>query len=281
MYDIIPANGDISDIAFKIPSLTEKEEKELSENYYFNGDIESARKIVLSYLKLVVKIANGMSGYGLDRQEVIQEGSVGLMKAIKNYNPTLGIKVSTYASDWIRASILDYVVKQQGVVRRITTKAHRKVFFNINKYRDCKGIITDSSRTKMSDDLGLSLEEVNEAIGRLASQDITLLTGEADDDDYGSGNLEFNIESDTPSPEEVVIENQYEEYTVTHVRNALETLNDREKHIIESRWMGESKESLHSLSEKLNVSAERVRQLEAQAIKRLKKYLEENSDFVH
>lgn len=281
MYDIIPANGDISDIAFKIPSLTEKEEKELSENYYFNGDIESARKIVLSYLKLVVKIANGMSGYGLDRQEVIQEGSVGLMKAIKNYNPTLGIKVSTYASDWIRASILDYVVKQQGVVRRITTKAHRKVFFNINKYRDCKGIITDSSRTKMSDDLGLSLEEVNEAIGRLASQDITLLTGEADDDDYGSGNFEFNIESDTPSPEEVVIENQYEEYTITHVRNALETLNDREKHIIESRWMGESKESLHSLSEKLNVSAERVRQLEAQAIKRLKKYLEENSDFVH
>lgn len=281
MYDIIPANGDISDIAFKIPSLTEKEEKELSENYYFNGDIESARKIVLSYLKLVVKIANGMNGYGLDRQEVIQEGSVGLMKAIKNYNPTLGIKVSTYASDWIRASILDYVVKQQGVVRRITTKAHRKVFFNINKYRDCKGIITDSSRTKMSDDLGLSLEEVNEAIGRLASQDITLLTGEADDDDYGSGNLEFNIESDTPSPEEVVIENQYEEYTITHVRNALETLNDREKHIIESRWMGESKESLHSLSEKLNVSAERVRQLEAQAIKRLKKYLEENSDFVH
>lgn len=281
MYDIIPTNGDISDIAFKIPSLTEKEEKELSENYYFNGDIESARKIVLSYLKLVVKIANGMNGYGLDRQEVIQEGSVGLMKAIKNYNPTLGIKVSTYASDWIRASILDYVVKQQGVVRRITTKAHRKVFFNINKYRDCKGIITDSSRTKMSDDLGLSLEEVNEAIGRLASQDITLLTGEADDDDYGSGNLEFNIESDTPSPEEVVIENQYEEYTITHVRNALETLNDREKHIIESRWMGESKESLHSLSEKLNVSAERVRQLEAQAIKRLKKYLEENSDFVH
>lgn len=281
MYDIIPTNGDISDIAFKIPSLTEKEEKELSENYYFNGDIESARKIVLSYLKLVVKIANGMNGYGLDRQELIQEGSVGLMKAIKNYNPTLGIKVSTYASDWIRASILDYVVKQQGVVRRITTKAHRKVFFNINKYRDYKGIITDSSRTKMSDDLGLSLEEVNEAIGRLASQDITLLTGEADDDDYGSGNFEFNIESDTPSPEEVVIENQYEEYTITHVRNALETLNDREKHIIESRWMGESKESLHSLSEKLNVSAERVRQLEAQAIKRLKKYLEENSDFVH
>jgi len=281
MYDIIPANGDISDIAFTIPSLTEKEEKELSENYYFNGDIESARKIVLSYLKLVVKIANGMNGYGLDRQDVIQEGTVGLMKAIKNYNPILGIKVSTYASDWIRASILDYVVKQQGVVRRITTKAHRKVFFNINKYRDCKGIITDSSRAKMSDDLGLSLEEVNEAIGRLASQDITLLTGEADDDDYGSGNFEFNIESDTPSPEEAVIENQYEEYTITHVRNALETLNEREKHIIESRWMGESKESLHSLSEKLNVSAERVRQLEAQAIKRLKKYLEENSDFVH
>jgi RNA polymerase sigma-32 factor len=280
MNDLIPATKNIFDFAFTIPSLNEEEEKELATDYFENGNVESAKKIVLSYLKFVIKIERGLSGYGIDREELVQEGVIGLMKAIKNFDPSMNIRVSTYASDWIRAAMMDYILKNHSSIKTITTKAHKKVFFNINRYRDERGIINDGAREKMSSELGLTLNEVNDSIARLTVRSIGMLTCDADSDDYASGDYELNLASDSDGPEDIVVNSAYEEYQNNNLEKAIETLNEREKNILKKRWLSDTKESLHTLSDKYNISCERVRQLESQAMKRIRKYLEDDCEIV-
>ena len=281
MNDIIPASKNFFDMAFSYPSLTDDEEKQLTSSYYYDGDVEAAKKIVLSYLKLVVRIEADLRGYGVDREEMVQEGVVGLMKAVKNFDPRMNLRVSTYASDWIRAAMLEYVMKNTGTVKAITTRAHKKVFFNINKYRDDRGIISDEAREKMSSDLGISMADVNDSIARLTTKTVGILTNEATDEDYeNSGDFEFNLECENDGPEESIVNSDYEVYENKNLYKAIDTLNEREKDILIQRWLNDEKPTLEYLSVKYNVSSERIRQIEKQAMKRVRKYLEENCELV-
>lgn len=280
MNDIIPSTTNIFDLAFSVPVLSQEEEKKLAYDYYYNGDIQSARKIIMSYLRMVVRIERDLQGYNQDREEMVQEGIIGLMKAVKNYDPTLNIRVSTYASDWIRSAMMEYVIKNKDVVKTITTKAHRKIFFNVNKYRDERGIISEENRERMSSELGVSIKDVRDAIARLTTRFTQVVSTDVDDDDFENGNYELHLACENTSPENEVIDNQYREYEKTNLMIAMDSLNDRERDIVRKRWLDDEKETLQTLSETYGVSMERIRQLEKQALGRVRQYLEHNCDII-
>jgi len=255
-----------------IPVLSQEEERALAVRLRDQGDLDAARQLVLSHLRFVVHIARGYMGYGLQLGDLIQEGNVGLMKAVKRFDPEVGVRLVSFAVHWIRAEIHEFVLRNWRVVKVATTKAQRKLFFNLRKAKKHLGWLSAEETRVVAEDLGVSPRDVNEMERRLSSRDLAFdpAPNATDDEDGGA----FTPAAYLPSPEAdpaVSVETaDWEEASATRLRLALGRLDDRSRHIVESRWLTENKRTLQDLAAEYGVSAERIRQLEANAIKKMR-----------
>lgn len=262
-----------------IPSISKEEEKELF-NRFRKGDVKAKHKLAESHLKFVVSIERQLKGYRVNPEELFQEGVVGLMKAIERFDHTLDIRLSTYCSEWIRTSMMEYIMRNHGsVIKLITTKAHKKVFFNVGKYRDEKGVVTEDAKHRMASDLGISIDQVNDSLERIHTKESSLLTLDPEDEDYGS-DYKFNLYDDSRDPERLVLSYHEELNNSIIIKKAMSGLSERDRAIIELRILNEKKETLQSVSELFNISAERVRQLEKNVLKRLKVTIDDTSEAI-
>jgi len=254
----------------RIPVLTREQEIELAQRYRNEEDLEAARQLVLSHLRFVVHIARGYTGYGLPVGDLIQEGNVGLMKAVKRFDPTVGVRLVSFAVHWIRAEIHEYVLRNWRLVKIATTKAQRKLFFNLRRFKKNLGWLTESETRAIAKDLGVSAGEVTDMEQRLSSRDLSFDPMPDADEDENAYSPSAYLPHPEADPSVAVEREQWDEDTADRLADALETLDDRSRHILRSRWMTDEKATLHELAEQYGVSAERIRQIEANAIKKLR-----------
>lgn len=258
-----------------IPMLTAEQEKELAEKWYKYQDIDAARQLTLAHLKFVVKIANNYSGYGLSKADLIQEGNIGLMKAVKRFNPDMGVRLVSFAVHWIKSEIHEYVLRNWRIVKVATTKAQRKLFFNLRKMRKRLGWFSEEEINDVADTLGVKPKEVREMEARLNANDAAF-DGSIDDEDSMTGKTityspsQYLTCENSVDPAEYWARESWQEQASDKLHAALEELDDRSKDIIKSRWLGDSKVTLSDLAKKYNVSIERIRQLEAKLLSKLK-----------
>jgi RNA polymerase sigma-32 factor len=255
----------------RIPVLTREDEVALAARFRETEDLEAARQLVLSHLRFVVHIARGYSGYGLPVGDLIQEGNVGLMKAVKRFDPTVGVRLVSFAVHWIRAEIHEYVLRNWRLVKIATTKAQRKLFFNLRRYKKNLGWLTDSETNAIAADLGVSKAEVTDMEQRLSSRDLSFDPApDADEEDGSAYSPSAYLPHPEADPSIAVEREQWDEDTADRLAVALESLDERSRHILRSRWMTDDKATLHELADQYGVSAERIRQIEANAIKKLR-----------
>ncbi len=255
----------------RIPVLTREEELDLARKLQSEGDLDAARQLVLSHLRFVVHIARGYGGYGLPMGDLIQEGNVGLMKAVKRFDPGVGVRLVSFAVHWIRAEIHEYVLRNWRLVKIATTKAQRKLFFNLRRFKKNLGWLTDNETRAIAEDLGVTAKEVTDMEQRLSSRDLSFDPApDADDEDGGAYSPSAYLPHPEADPSVAVEREQWDEDTADRLAQALETLDERSQHILRSRWMTEEKATLHELADRYGVSAERIRQIEANAIKKLR-----------
>ncbi len=256
----------------QIPVLDKQTEQELATRLRDGGDLEAARQLIVSHLRFVVHIARGYNGYGLPFSDLIQEGNVGLMKAVKRFDPTVGVRLVSYAVHWIRAEIHEYVLKNWRVVKVATTKAQRKLFFNLRKAKKNLSWLNEGETQAVADDLGVTAAEVTEMEKRLGGRDLSFdpVPGNDEDGDYGPASY-LPAEGDTP--EQIVSDTQYKTQSEARLGAALQILDERSRDIIARRWLSESKTTLTELATEYGVSAERIRQVEANALKKLKQHI--------
>ena len=250
----------------EIPVLSAEEERELAKRYADNEDLEAVRQLILSNLRFVVHVARGYSGYGLPQADLIQEGNVGLMKAVKRFDPTVGVRLVTFAVHWIKAEIHEYVLKNWRIVKVATTTAQRKLFFNLRKSKKRLGWFSQDEVNAVAKDLGVDPAEVLRMEGRLNAKDMTFDAPTDDDDVYSPSMF---LQSDSVDPAKQAETDNWQDIQLGKLRNALEQLDERSQDILQQRWLTEDKSTLHELAEKYSVSAERIRQLENNAIKKL------------
>ena len=254
-----------------IDMLTAEEERDLAYKLYEDGDLESARKLIMSHLRFVVHIARSYSGYGLPQADLIQEGNIGLMKAVKRFNPEVGVRLVSFAVHWIKAEIHEFVLKNWRIVKVATTKAQRKLFFNLRKNKKRLGWFSNEEVENVADSLGVSKKEVLEMESRMSNYDMAFDMG-ADDEDSEAApySPSLYLEADNSDVAQTVADEQYETHTNQRLLSAIKTLDDRSQDILYSRWLDEdNKTTLQELADKYSVSAERVRQLEKSAMKKL------------
>src|SRR5687767_3467901 len=256
----------------RIPVLSREDESVLAKRFRNDGDLEAARELVLSHLRFVVHIARGYSGYGLPLGDVVQEGNVGLMKAVKRFDPTVGVRLVSFAVHWIRAEIHEYVLRNWRLVKVATTKAQRKLFFNLRKMKKNLAWLSAEETAAVARDLKVSVAEVTEMEKRLAARDLSFDpvpdTGSEDGDETYSPAAYLPAPDSDPA---LQIENaEWEDTTGDRLASAMKTLDPRARDILVSRWTGEANATLHDLADKYGVSAERIRQIEANAIKKLR-----------
>jgi RNA polymerase sigma-32 factor len=255
----------------RIPVLSREDELALARRLRDNEDLDAARELVLSHLRFVVHIARGYSGYGLPVGDLIQEGNVGLMKAVKRFDPDVGVRLVSFAVHWIRAEIHEYVLRNWRLVKIATTKAQRKLFFNLRKFKKNLGWLTDVETRAIASDLGVTTAEVTDMEQRLSSRDLSFDPApDADDEDVSSYSPSAYLQNPESDPSIAVEREQWDDDTADRLAQAMLTLDDRSQHILRSRWMTEEKATLHELADKYGVSAERIRQIEANAIKKLR-----------
>lgn len=250
------------------PMLSAEEEKSLAERLYYQQDLDAAKKLILSHLRFVIHVARGYSGYGLPQADLIQEGNIGLMKAIKRFNPEVGVRLVSFAVHWIKAEIHEYVLRNWRIVKVATTKAQRKLFFNLRKTKQRLGWFSDNEVDLVANELGVSKQDVIEMESRMTGADVGFdLPDDADDDAYAPSMFLEDKHSNFAAE----LENEnFETQAVDQLTMALESLDERSQDIIKARWLDENKATLHDLAAKYNISAERVRQLESNALKKLK-----------
>ncbi|CUS47622.1 MAG: RNA polymerase sigma-32 factor RpoH [Idiomarinaceae bacterium HL-53] len=255
-----------------IPMLTADEEKSLAERLQENGDLEAAKKLIMSHLRFVVHVARGYSGYGLPQADLIQEGNVGLMKAVKRFDPTVGVRLVSFAVHWIKAEIHEYVLRNWRIVKVATTKAQRKLFFNLRKAKKRLGWFSGEEVDAVARDLGVTREEVMEMESRMSAHDQAFELS-SDDDDAKEGSAfspsQYLEDASSDLAESVEAEN-WEAHTTKRLMYALSSLDERSQHIVRARWLEEDKSTLHDLAAYYDVSAERIRQLEQNAMKKLR-----------
>ena len=259
------------------PILTAEEERKLARRYRKTGDLDAARQLVLSHLRFVVKVARGFSGYGLPQADLIQEGNIGLMKAVKHYDPKYKVRLLSFAVHWIRAEIYDFVLRNWRIVKVATTKAQRKLFFNLRKSRTRTGWMNQEEIEALAADLDVPAETVKEMESRLTSPDIPFdADDDADDDEFRAApagylqDLRFN-------PEVVVGRHNSESARDRQLNTALATLDARSRDIVQRRWLDEDKPTLHELAAEYKVSAERIRQIEKKALTDMKRAMSETA----
>ncbi len=255
--------------ANEYPMLTAEEEKELAERLYYRGDIEAAKKLVLSHLRFVVHVARGYSGYGLPQADLIQEGNIGLMKAVKRFNPEVGVRLVSFAVHWIKAEIHEYVLRNWRIVKVATTKAQRKLFFNLRKTKQRLGWFNENEVDMVANELGVSKEDVLEMESRMTGADVAfdLPTDNSETESY-SPSLYLEDKGSNFAAE--LEDENFESQATEQLGIALQSLDARSQDIIKARWLDDNKATLHELAAKYNVSAERIRQLETNALKKLK-----------
>ncbi|MFV9929958.1 MAG: RNA polymerase sigma factor RpoH [Rickettsia endosymbiont of Haemaphysalis japonica] len=261
----------------KIPSLTQEEELLLAKSYLEGNDLQAAHKLVTSHLKLVAKIASGYRTYGLPITELVSEGNIGLMQAVKKFNPALGFRLSTYAMWWIKAAIQEYILKSWSLVKMGTTAAQKKLFFSLNKVKHkitnlySRAITTDDF-AQIADELGVSVNEVSEMNTRISSPDLSL-NNSINSDNAGSGELIELLPETRPTPEAMAINKQNSTSQRQLLSNAMKILNDRELRILTERKLTDTPKTLDILSNEYNISKERIRQIENTAFEKIKQFI--------
>ncbi len=257
-----------------IPLLTEKEEYELESKLRNDNNLEAARKLVLSHLRFVVSIARGYMGYGLPLADLIQEGTVGLMKAVKRFDLSQGVRLAAFAVHWIKAEINDYVIKNWRLVKVATTKAQRKLFFKLRQAKKNIAWFNDKEAEKVADNLGVSPRDVTEMETRLTAQDVAYDGLLEDDDDSNSPQVPANFLVDKGSDIAGNLERtDSEKHMAYSLNKVLGALDERSYRIIKARWLDDNKATLQDLAEEFGVSIERVRQLEKAALTKIKKLM--------
>ncbi|CAG0927272.1 MAG: RNA polymerase sigma factor RpoH [Rhodocyclaceae bacterium] len=255
--------------ANRFPLLSEAEEVALARRFRHEGDIEAARGLVLSHLRLVVSVARGYLGYGLPHADLIQEGNVGLMKAVKRYDPERGVRLVSFAIHWIKAEIHEYILRNWRLVKVATTKAQRKLFFNLRSLKQGLGAMSSDEVGAMAKQLGVKPEEVREMETRLAGRDIAM-EGSADDEDESFAPIAY-LADPAEEPSEALVNRELKRLQDEGLKQALANLDERSRRIIERRWLAEGEAAtLHELAGEYGVSAERIRQIEAKAMQKMK-----------
>jgi RNA polymerase sigma-32 factor len=252
-----------------IAILTAEQERELAERLFYQEDLEAARELVLSHLRFVVHIAKSYTGYGLPMADLIQEGNIGLMKAVKRFDPNVGVRLVSFAVHWIKAEIHEFVLKNWRIVKVATTKAQRKLFFNLRKSKKRLGWFTHAEVQKVAEELGVSTKEVLQMEARMSSQDAAFDLS-ADDDESSTFAPAQYLEDKTTDVEMEVINTDHDKNASNQLHSAIRTLDARSQHIIETRWLSDDKMTLQDLADEYQVSAERVREIEKNALKKLK-----------
>ena len=254
------------------PILTPEEEYDLAIELYENGSLSAAKKLVMSHMRFVAFIAHGYKGYGLEQADLIQEGTIGLMKAVKRFNPHKKVRLSSFAVYWIRAEIHEYIFKNWKIVKIATTKAQRKLFFKLKQAKsNIFQSLTNEQAKVIADDLGVKEKDVIEMESRRQLNDVAFEVN----DDEDAFTPEHYVADPGKNPEQLVLTDKSQEDQHKKLYQALSSLDQRSIEILQSRYLKEEKETLHTLADKYGVSAERVRQLENKAIKKLKERLEE------
>jgi RNA polymerase sigma-32 factor len=260
--------------ANQIPMLTAEEEYELATRLQEHSDLNAARRLVLSHLRFVIHVARGYSGYGLPQGDLIQEGNIGLMKAVKRFDPTMNVRLVSFAVHWIRAEIHEYILRNWRIVKLATTKAQRKLFFNLRKSKKRLGWFSPEEVRAVAKDLNVEPETVLEMEKRMSSQDTSFdaFSDTNDDDDFAPAPSGY-LQDLTHEPSLQLENSDWDEHNSNRLQQAMETLDERSQDIVKQRWLTDKKSTLHELADKYNVSAERIRQLESNAMKKMKSTL--------
>lgn len=252
-----------------IDVLSKEDEQALATRFRDHEDLEAARELVMAHLRFVVHIAKGYTGYGLPLSDLIQEGNVGLMKAVKRFDPSYDVRLVSFAVHWIRAEIHEFVLKNWRIVKVATTKAQRKLFFNLRKAKKSLAWLSADETRAVAEDLGVSEKEVTEMEKRLHSRD-AIFDPAPDGDDERNFTPAAYLPAPDSDPAKLVETADFNDDATTRMAAALNILDDRARHIIEARWLTEDKMTLHELADEYGISAERIRQLEANAIRKLR-----------
>jgi len=253
-----------------IPVLTVEEERELADDLFYNESLESARQLILHNLRFVVKVARGYNGYGLPLSDLVQEGNVGLMKAVKRFDPGMNVRLISFAVHWIRAEIHEYILRNWKIVKVATTKAQRKLFFNLRSSKARLGWLSNDQVEEVAQDLGVTKADVLEMEQRLGSQDVSFDLSVDHDDDEAAFSPSQYLAAEAADPADTLENAEWEDHTRHRFQEALGDLDERSRDILTSRWLGEEKATLQDLAQRYSVSAERIRQLENAAVKKLK-----------
>ncbi len=254
-----------------ISVLSAERERELAEDLYYNDNVDAARQLVMSHLRFVVHIARSYSGYGLGEADLIQEGNVGLMKAVKRFNPEKGVRLVSFAVHWIKAEMHEYILRNWRIVKVATTKAQRKLFFNLRSAKKSLSWLTSDEARAVAEDLNVDVQEVQRMEGRLASRDIAFdLPSDSDDDDSAWQSPQYYLEDSSQDPAATAEDDDWQRDSESRLHSAMADLDERSRDILAQRWLSEEKSTLHELAARYEVSAERIRQLEQNAMKKLR-----------
>jgi RNA polymerase sigma-32 factor len=272
--DLVNPSGSLEayiQAANQIPMLEADEERKLAVRLQQDGDLQAAQRLVMSHLRFVIHIARGYSGYGLPQADLIQEGNVGLMKAVKRFDPGMNVRLVSFAVHWIRAEIHEFILRNWRIVKLATTKAQRKLFFNLRKSKKHLGWFSQAEVEAVAKDLNVAPEIVLEMEKRMSGQDTPFdgYANASDDDDYNPTPAGY-LQDNSYEPSLVLERENSEEHNNEKLALALESLDERSRDILQQRWLSDTKSTLHDLAAKYNVSAERIRQLEQNAMKKMK-----------
>ena len=255
-----------------VPMLSQEEETELATRLHHDNDLDAARRLVMSHLRVVVSVARGYAGYGLQQADLIQEGNIGLMKAVKRFEPQRGVRLFSFAIHWIKAEIHEFILRNWRLVRVATTKPQRKLFFNLRSMKSGFSALTDKEARQIAEDLGVKPEEVREMETRLSGQEVALEAG-PDDDEERFAPIAY-LADPHAEPSEVLAQRQYARLQDEGLHQALAGLDDRSRTIVQRRWLAEGDSAtLHELAAEYGVSAERIRQIEVKAMQKMRTQL--------
>jgi len=257
------------------PMLSADEERALAEKLHYQGDLEAAKTLILSHLRFVVHVARNYSGYGLPQADLIQEGNIGLMKAVRRFNPEVGVRLVSFAVHWIKAEIHEYVLRNWRIVKVATTKAQRKLFFNLRKTKQRLGWFNQDEVEMVARELGVSSKDVREMESRMSAQDMAFDMSSDDDSESNTVAPVLYLQDKSSNFADSIEDDNWEDQAANKLTHAMEGLDERSQDIIRARWLDEdNKSTLQELADRYGVSAERVRQLEKNAMKKLRMAIE-------
>ena len=257
-----------------IAVLTPEQERELANQYYYDDNVDAARQLVMAHLRFVVHMAKTYSGYGLSQADLIQEGNVGLMKAVKRFNPEVGVRLVSFAVHWIKAEMHEYILRNWRIAKIATTKAQRKLFFNLRSSKKRLGWLNNEEAEAVAQDLGVDAKVVRQMEGRMSAYDTSFDAEPDSDEDAVYRAPAYYLEDQSSDLALNVEEAEWEEVTNASLQLAMDELDDRSQDILKSRWLSDEKSTLHNLADKYGVSAERIRQLEKNAMNKIKVHME-------